>query len=52
MEVIYIVEGKLLFGQVPVLEIDGIVITQTRAIVQYVAHKAGLVGANLKETAR
>ncbi|XP_012945278.1 glutathione S-transferase alpha-5 [Aplysia californica] len=47
-------EGKLLFGQIPLLEIDGHQIVQTRAIVRYVAKKASgsLLGKNDAEEIR
>uniref|UniRef100_A0A8C0Q7L9 glutathione transferase n=1 Tax=Canis lupus familiaris TaxID=9615 RepID=A0A8C0Q7L9_CANLF len=45
-------DGRLLFGQVPMIEIDGMVLTQTRAILSYLAAKYDLYGKDLKETVR
>ncbi|XP_004449926.1 glutathione S-transferase alpha-4-like [Dasypus novemcinctus] len=45
-------EGRLLFDQVPLVEIDGMRLTQTRAILSYLAAKYNLYGKDLKETAR
>ncbi|XP_004644680.1 glutathione S-transferase A4-like [Octodon degus] len=45
-------DGLLLFGQVPLVEIDGMVLTQTRAILSYLAAKYNLYGKDLKERAR
>jgi glutathione S-transferase len=45
----YIVGGKVLFGQVPLLEIDGLNLVQTGAIVRYLARKYNLYGNNDKE---
>ncbi|XP_057556125.1 glutathione S-transferase A4-like [Hippopotamus amphibius kiboko] len=44
--------GRLLFGQLPLVEIDGMVLTQTRAILSYLAAKDNLHGKDLKETVR
>ena len=41
--------GKVLFGQVPLLEIDGLNLVQTGAIVRYLARKYNLYGNNDKE---
>jgi len=38
--------GKLILGQVPLLQIDGRNITQTDAIIRYLARTRGLYGAN------
>ncbi|XP_056421700.1 glutathione S-transferase-like isoform X2 [Hyla sarda] len=43
--------GDLLFGQVPMLEIDGMKLVQTRAILCYIAEKYNLYGSDLKERA-
>ncbi|KAG8581850.1 hypothetical protein GDO81_007828 [Engystomops pustulosus] len=43
--------GDLLFQQVPMLEIDGMKLVQTRAILSYIAGKYNLYGADLKERA-
>ncbi|XP_029399551.1 glutathione S-transferase A4 isoform X2 [Mus pahari] len=45
-------DGRLLFGQVPLVEIDGMLLTQTRAILSYLAAKYNLYGKDLKERAR
>eukprot|EP00613_Pedinella_sp_CCMP2098_P018910 CAMPEP_0171760510 /NCGR_PEP_ID=MMETSP0991-20121206/47512_1 /TAXON_ID=483369 /ORGANISM="non described non described, Strain CCMP2098" /LENGTH=235 /DNA_ID=CAMNT_0012363613 /DNA_START=14 /DNA_END=721 /DNA_ORIENTATION=+ len=44
-------EGKLLFGQLPLLEIDGLQLVQSQAMVRYVAAKAGLAGESPTEVA-
>lgn len=43
--------GKLAFGQVPLLEIDGIELVQTQAILHYIARKKGIAGSTNKEEA-
>ncbi|CAI9168521.1 unnamed protein product [Rangifer tarandus platyrhynchus] len=43
-------DGRLLFGQVPLVEIDGMELTQTRAILSYLATKYNLHGKDPKET--
>ena len=43
--------GKLLFGQLPLLEIDGQKLTQSSAMVQYLARKHNLYGDNPAESA-
>ncbi|EDL77743.1 rCG25753, isoform CRA_a [Rattus norvegicus] len=45
-------DGCLLFGQVPLVEIDGMLLTQTRAILSYLAAKYNLYGKDLKERVR
>ncbi|XP_057602443.1 glutathione S-transferase A4-like [Hippopotamus amphibius kiboko] len=45
-------DGRLLFGQLPLVEIDGMVLSQTRAILSYLAAKYNLHGKDLKETVR
>ncbi|KAJ8602369.1 hypothetical protein CTAYLR_004208 [Chrysophaeum taylorii] len=42
----------LAFGQVPLLEIDGLRIVQTQAILRYVAGKKNLRGSSLRDEAR
>nr|XP_056712893.1 glutathione S-transferase-like [Euleptes europaea] len=42
-------DGVLLFQQVPMVEIDGMKIVQTRAILNYIAEKHNLYGKDLKE---
>ncbi|KFP29074.1 Glutathione S-transferase 3 [Colius striatus] len=43
--------GSLLFQQVPLVEIDGMKMVQTRAILSYIAGKYNLYGKDLKERA-
>ncbi|XP_073531500.1 glutathione S-transferase 3-like [Phyllobates terribilis] len=43
--------GDLMFGQIPMLEIDGLKLTQTKAILNYIAGKYNLFGSDLKERA-
>eukprot|EP01100_Stratorugosa_tubuloviscum_P002340 TRINITY_DN1546_c0_g4_i1.p1 TRINITY_DN1546_c0_g4~~TRINITY_DN1546_c0_g4_i1.p1 ORF type:complete len:215 (+),score=95.43 TRINITY_DN1546_c0_g4_i1:84-728(+) len=43
--------GVLAFGQVPLLEIDGLNLVQSQAATAYVATKYGLGGRNAQETA-
>ena len=44
-------EGSLLFQQVPMVEIDGMKMVQTRAILNYIAGKHNLYGKDPKERA-
>ncbi|NXC51283.1 GSTA3 transferase, partial [Penelope pileata] len=44
-------DGALLFQQVPLVEIDGMKMVQTRAILSYIAGKYNLYGKDLKERA-
>ncbi|NXE23390.1 GSTA1 transferase, partial [Ardeotis kori] len=44
-------EGSLLFQQLPMVEIDGMKMVQTRAILNYIAMKYNLYGKDLKERA-
>ncbi|XP_064506427.1 glutathione S-transferase 3 isoform X1 [Pseudopipra pipra] len=44
-------DGSLLFQQVPMVEIDGMRMVQTRAILSYIAAKYNLYGKDLKERA-
>ncbi|KAM6433612.1 glutathione S-transferase-like [Rhynochetos jubatus] len=44
-------DGSLLFQQVPMVEIDGMKMVQTRAISNYIAMKYNLYGKDLKERA-
>ncbi|NWX22981.1 GSTA3 transferase, partial [Aegotheles bennettii] len=46
-----ITDGSLLFQQVPLVEIDGMKMVQTRAILSYIAGKYNLYGKDLKERA-
>ncbi|XP_058527833.1 glutathione S-transferase A4-like [Ochotona princeps] len=45
-------DGSLLFGQLPLVEIDGMMLTQTRAIMSYIAAKYNLYGKDLNERVR
>ncbi|XP_075058596.1 glutathione S-transferase alpha-4-like [Mixophyes fleayi] len=42
-------DGALLFQQIPMVEIDGMKLVQTKAILQYIAEKHDLYGKNLQE---
>ncbi|XP_036622974.1 glutathione S-transferase-like [Trichosurus vulpecula] len=42
-------DGELLYHQVPMVEIDGMKMVQTRAILRYIAAKYNLYGKDLKE---
>ncbi|XP_005811939.1 glutathione S-transferase-like [Xiphophorus maculatus] len=44
-------EGSLMFQQVPLVEIDGLKLVQTKAILHYIAEKYNLHGKDLKEHA-
>ncbi|GAB0185896.1 glutathione S-transferase [Grus japonensis] len=44
-------DGSLLFQQVPMVEMDGMKMVQTRAILSYIAAKYNLYGKDLKERA-
>ncbi|NWU94982.1 GSTA1 transferase, partial [Upupa epops] len=44
-------DGSLLFQQVPMVEIDGMKMVQTRAILNYIAAKHNLYGKDMKERA-
>uniref|UniRef100_A0A5F9DW02 glutathione transferase n=1 Tax=Oryctolagus cuniculus TaxID=9986 RepID=A0A5F9DW02_RABIT len=43
--------GSLMYQQVPMVEIDGMKLVQTRAILNYVANKHNLYGKDMKERA-
>uniref|UniRef100_A0A8D0L513 Glutathione S-transferase n=1 Tax=Sphenodon punctatus TaxID=8508 RepID=A0A8D0L513_SPHPU len=45
-------DGFLLFQQVPMVEMDGMKLVQTRAILNYIAAKYNLYGKDLKERAQ
>uniref|UniRef100_A0A8D0GIW2 Glutathione S-transferase n=1 Tax=Sphenodon punctatus TaxID=8508 RepID=A0A8D0GIW2_SPHPU len=45
-------DGALLFDQVPLVEMDGMKLVQTKAILSYIAGKYNLYGKNLKERAQ
>ncbi|CAO2634232.1 Glutathione S-transferase A1 [Lemmus lemmus] len=44
-------DGSLMFQQVPMVEIDGMILVQTRAILNYIATKYDLYGKDAKERA-
>lgn len=44
-------DGSLMFQQVPMVEIDGMKLVQTRAILNYIATKHNLYGKDIKERA-
>lgn len=44
-------DGSLMFQQVPMVEIDGMKLVQTRAILNYIATKYNLYGKDMKERA-
>ncbi|KAA0717596.1 Glutathione S-transferase [Triplophysa tibetana] len=44
-------DGALMFNQVPLVEIDGMQLVQTKAILNYIAGKYNLYGKDLKERA-
>ncbi|XP_068850400.1 glutathione S-transferase A1-like isoform X2 [Capricornis sumatraensis] len=44
-------DGSLMFQQVPMVEIDGMKLVQTRAILNYIATKYDLYGKDMKERA-
>uniref|UniRef100_A0A8C0DHV2 glutathione transferase n=1 Tax=Balaenoptera musculus TaxID=9771 RepID=A0A8C0DHV2_BALMU len=44
-------EGSLMFQQMPMVEIDGMKLVQTRAILNYIATKYDLYGKDMKERA-
>ncbi|XP_058162868.1 glutathione S-transferase A1-like [Dasypus novemcinctus] len=44
-------DGSLMFQQVPMVEIDGMKLAQTRAILNYIASKYNLYGKDIKERA-
>ncbi|XP_040839480.1 glutathione S-transferase alpha-3-like isoform X1 [Ochotona curzoniae] len=44
-------DGVLMFQQVPLVEIDGMKLVQTRAILNYIANKHNLYGKDIKERA-
>lgn len=45
------VDGAMMFQQVPLIEIDGMQLVQSRAIMNYIAGKYNLYGKDLKERA-
>uniref|UniRef100_A0A8C5LED3 glutathione transferase n=1 Tax=Jaculus jaculus TaxID=51337 RepID=A0A8C5LED3_JACJA len=45
------VEGVLMFQQVPMVEMDGMKLVQTKAILNYIAAKHNLYGKDIKERA-
>ncbi|XP_019514276.1 PREDICTED: glutathione S-transferase A3-like [Hipposideros armiger] len=44
-------DGSLMFQQVPMVEIDGMKLVQSRAIINYIASKYNLYGRDIKEKA-
>ncbi|XP_004599777.2 glutathione S-transferase Yc-like [Ochotona princeps] len=44
-------DGSLMFQQVPMVEIDGMKLVQSRAILNYIANKYNLYGKDIKERA-
>nr|XP_048291665.1 glutathione S-transferase A2 isoform X1 [Myodes glareolus] len=44
-------DGRLMFQQVPMVEIDGMTLVQTRSILNYIATKYNLYGKDAKERA-
>ena len=48
---IHLIDGSLMFQQVPMVEIDGRKLVQTRAILNYIATKYNLYGKDAKERA-
>lgn len=44
-------EAQLPFGQLPLLQIDGIELVQSQAIIRYLAKRASLLGTNAREEA-
>lgn len=42
-------DGALMFQQVPMVEIDGMKLVQTKAILNYIAEKYNLHGKDLKD---
>ena len=45
------IDGSLMFQQVPMVEIDGMKLVQTKAILNYIASKYNLYGKDMKERA-
>ena len=48
---IHLIDGSLMFQQVPMVEIDGMKLVQCRAILNYIATKYNLYGKDMKERA-
>lgn len=46
---VYPADGKLMFQQVPLVEIDGMKLVQTKAILNYLAEKYNMHGKDLKD---
>lgn len=51
VEFLQLQQEKLLFGQLPLLEIDGLELVQSNALFRYVAQREGLWGKDLAEAA-
>ncbi|XP_074093292.1 glutathione S-transferase-like isoform X2 [Macrotis lagotis] len=47
----FVKRGKLMYQQVPMVEMDGMYLVQSRAILKYIATKYNLYGKDLKEKA-
>lgn len=47
----FFADGSLMFQQVPLVEIDGMKLVQTKAILHYIAEKYNLHGKDIKERA-
>ena len=45
-------DGSLPFGQLPLLEMDGFKISQSQAMIRYIAKRSGLAGGTLAEQVR
>ncbi len=48
----YVVDGQLLFDQLPLLQIDGHDIEQTNAILRYIVERAKMIPNNTKDKIR
>ncbi|CAO2607736.1 Glutathione S-transferase A1 [Lemmus lemmus] len=47
---LHLIDGSLMFEQVPIVETDRMKLVQTRAIISYTATKCALHGKDMKET--
>lgn len=48
---VFLADGSLMFQQVPMVEIDGMKLIQSKAILHYIAEKYNLHGKDPKERA-
>lgn len=48
---VFSADGDLMFQQVPMVEMDGMKLVQTKAILHYIAEKYNLHGKDLKDRA-